>query len=123
MRAADRQRSLKSWRMQGASTKEIVMLRKTMVVLAIALALGSSALSTSAFARGGGFGGGHGDGGFGGGGFGGGGFGGSHFGGGFGGGRLAGGGYGGYGGRVSGLHCRLPHGGGRGGVRGPLVRP
>jgi hypothetical protein len=82
MRAADRQRSLNSWRMQGASSKWVVMLHKTVAVLAIALALGSSALSTSAFARGGGHGGS----------------------GGFGGARMAGSACGGYGARVSGLH-------------------
>jgi hypothetical protein len=42
MRAADRQRSLKSWRMLGASSKEVAMLRKTVVILAIAVVLGSS---------------------------------------------------------------------------------
>jgi hypothetical protein len=51
----------------GAFAQEVVMLRKIMVALAIALALGSSALSTTALARGRG------------GGFGGGGFGGGHF--------------------------------------------
>jgi hypothetical protein len=81
--------------MQGASSKELVMFRKTIVVLAITLALGGSALSSNAFARGGGYGGrsglGEGD------------FRGNHFAGASRGGRTAGDGYGGYGGRVSGL--------------------
>jgi hypothetical protein len=84
------------------------MLRKTVVVLAIALVLGSSALSTSAFARGGGFGS-------------------NHFGGGFGGGRMAGA-YGGYGDRLSGLHGGFHHGyerrdlwGHWGGYYGPMI--
>jgi hypothetical protein len=68
------------------------MLRKTMIVLAMAAAL-TGGLTADAFARGGGGGGGHG--GFGGGGFGGGhmggGFGGAHMGGGFGGARMGGG--------------------------------
>jgi len=82
------------------------MLRKTMVVLAIALALGSSPLSTTAFARSGG------------GAFGGVGFGGGHFGGGFGGGRIAGDGYRGYDHRVSGLDGGFHHRNGRGYVWG-----
>jgi hypothetical protein len=83
--------------------KEIIMLRKTMVVLAIALALGGSALSTSAFARSGPGGGGHGGGGFSGG----------HFGGGFGGGHAGGGFHGGhFGGGFGGGHfARGFHGG------------
>ena len=67
-------------------------MHKTMVVVAIALAIGGSALSTSAFARGGG---GHGVGG---------GFGGSRFGESFVVGRMAGGGYDLYGNRVSDFH-------------------
>src|SRR5437899_1246693 len=39
--------------MQGASSKERVMSRKTVVVVAMTLVLGGSALSSSAFARGG----------------------------------------------------------------------
>jgi hypothetical protein len=81
--------------MQGVFSKEIVMLRKTTVFLAITLVLGSSALSSSAFARRGGYSRGSE--------LGGGGFRGNHFAGAFGDGRTVGGGYGGYGGRVSGL--------------------
>jgi hypothetical protein len=80
--------------MQGASSKEIVMLRKTMVVLATTLVLGGSALSSSAFARGVDYGGG---------GPGGGGFRGNHFAGAFRGDRTIGDGYSGYRGRVSDL--------------------
>ena len=92
------------------------MLCKPMVVLAIALALGSSALSTSAFARGGG------------GAVGGRAFGGSDFGGCFGG-RTTRGGCGDYGDRVNGLHGGSDHGyesgdvwGHWGGYYGPMVR-
>ena len=83
------------------------MLRKIMVVLAIAVVLGSSALSTSAFARDGGF---RGD----------------HFASGFGGGRI-GGGDGDYGGRASALHGGFHGYGGRdvwghwGAYYGPMV--
>ena len=92
IRAADRQRSLRSWRMLGASSKEVVMLRKAMVVLAVTLVLGGSALSSSAFAR---------SGGYGGGGLGGRSFRSDHFAGAFGDGRTVGEGYGGFSGRVS----------------------
>jgi hypothetical protein len=74
------------------------MLRKT-IVLAIAVALGSSALSTSAFARGGRFGS-----------------------------RMAGGGYDGYGGRLGSLDGGFHHGYGHrdvwghwGGYYGPMI--
>src|SRR5712672_3636538 len=93
VRAADR-RSLRSRRMQGASLKEVVMLRATMVVLVTALVFGGSALSSrSAFARGRGDGGSAAGGGLRGG----------HSAGAFGGGRTIGESYRGYGGRVSGL--------------------
>jgi hypothetical protein len=46
--------------MLGASSKEVVMLRKAMVVLAVTLVLGGSALSSSAFAGSGSYGGGSG---------------------------------------------------------------
>jgi hypothetical protein len=92
------------------------MFCKPIVVLAIALALGSSALSTSAFARDGR------------GAFGGRAFGGNHFGGCFDGGRMAGG-CGDYGERVDGLHGGSDQGYGRsdvwghwGGYYGPMVR-
>jgi hypothetical protein len=51
LRAADRSQFLKSCRMQGACAQEVAMSCKPIVVLVIALALGSSSLSTSAFAR------------------------------------------------------------------------
>jgi hypothetical protein len=85
------------------------MLRKIMVVLAMTLALGGSALSSSAFARGGDYGGGRG--------LGGGGFRGDHFAGASGGGHTVGDGYGSYGGRVSGLRGGF-HGYRRGDVWG-----
>src|SRR5258705_11242898 len=85
------------------------MLRKTMVVLAVAVVLGGSALSSSAFARGGGYGGGSNLGGRG--------FRGDHFAGAFGDGRTVGNGYGGYSGRVSGLRGGF-HGYRRGDVWG-----
>jgi hypothetical protein len=95
------------------------MLRKTVVVLAISLVLGGSALASSAFARGGGYGGGSG--------LGGGVIRGNHFAGASGGGRTVGDGYGGYGGRVSGLR-RGFHGyrprdvwGHWGGYYGPMI--
>jgi hypothetical protein len=75
------------------------MLRKTMIVLAMAAAL-TGGLTADAFARGGGGGGGHG------GGFGGGGFGGGHMGGGFSGGNMGGG--------FSGGHMGGAFSGGRG---------
>jgi hypothetical protein len=95
------------------------MLCKLTVVLAIALALGSSALSTSAFARGGG----------GGGAVGGRASGGSDSGGCFGS-HTTGGGCGVYGDRVDGFHGGSDHGYGRrdvwghwGGYYGPMVGP
>jgi hypothetical protein len=78
--------------MLGASSKEVVMLRKAMVVLAVTLVLGGSALSSSAFAR---------SGGYGGGGLGGRSFRGDQFAHAFGDGRTVGEGYGGFSGRVS----------------------
>jgi hypothetical protein len=54
MRAANRQRSLKSSRKQGASSTEVAMIRRTIVVVAMARVPGSSALSASALARRGG---------------------------------------------------------------------
>jgi hypothetical protein len=94
------------------------MLCKLTVVLAIALAVGSSALSTGAFARGGG------------GAFGGRAYGGSDTGGCSGGDHMTGGGCGGYGDRVNGLHGGSDHGYGRGdvwghwgGYYGPMVAP
>jgi hypothetical protein len=87
------------------------MLCKSIVVLAIVLALGSSALSTSAFARGGGR-----D------------FGRSDFGACFSGSRMTGGGCSGYDDRVNGLHSGYGHRYGRrdvwgdwGGYYGPMV--
>jgi hypothetical protein len=100
----------------AACAREVAMFCKPIVVLAIALALGSSALSTSAFARDGR------------GAFGGRAFGGNHFGGCFDGGRMAGG-CGDYGERVDGLHGGSDQGYGRsdvwghwGGYYGPMVR-
>jgi hypothetical protein len=84
--------------MLGASSKELDMLRKTLVVLAISLVLGGSALANSAFAHGGGYGGS---------GLGGGGIRGDHLAGAFGGGHAVGDGYGGYGSSVSGLRARF----------------
>jgi hypothetical protein len=94
--------------MRGASSKVVVMLRKPMVVLAVTLILGGSALSSSAFAR---------RGGYGGGGLGGRGFRGDHSAGAFGVGRTVGDGYGGYSGRISGLRGGF-HGYRRGDVWG-----
>jgi hypothetical protein len=81
------------------------MLRKTVIVLAMAAAL-TGGLTADAFARGGGGGGGGHGGGFGGGGHMGGGFGGGHMGGGFGGGHMGGG--------FGGGHMAGGFGGGRG---------
>src|SRR5258705_9616632 len=87
------------------------MLRKTMVVLAVAVVLGGSALSSSAFARGGGYGG---EGGLGGRGFRG-----DHFAGAFGDGRTVGNRYGG----VRGPRPRLRRGVFRGSAPGRCGPP